>query len=206
MKFKMILASGSPRRKELLGHLRFPFEIITSDVEEISTKEKIEDIVEELAMIKGEAVFKTESGKGDNPFIISADTIVVLENKIYGKPKSLEDSKSILLELAGTTHQVLTAVAIHHLDENNIKKSFSFYQSTNVSMNETNPEILKRYLDSGDGKDKAGAYGIQGSGLMFISDVQGSYSNVVGFPLELFITKMEAYFQETFKQSFWDSF
>jgi septum formation protein len=193
-KYKLVLASKSPRRRELLGWLEVPFEIHSKDIEEISDKVNPVDVAEDIAWQKCEAVYHDLQSRDDYnqtyfPVVVGSDTIVTLGDKIYGKPKNVESAKEMLLELEGKEHIVVTAVAITFQDKETkeIKKRI-FSGQTKVKFEKIDKDLLEIYLKSGDSLDKAGAYGIQGQGLAFISQVSGSYSNVVGFPLSDFVS------------------
>lgn len=198
-KLKFILASASPRRKELIGHLKVPFEILALNIPEESDATDPVAFSREIATAKGEAVFKSLLAK--NPqgayFIVSADTIVCLNGKIYGKPRNRDEARVFLNELSGRTHSVFTAVTIH-LSINMIFSSKSFVEESKVTFNKISDALMERYLDTGDSLDKAGAYGIQGPSLTFISKVDGDYANVVGFPLSRFVTESEKFLKEKF--------
>ena len=187
-KYKVILASGSPRRKELLSWLKIPFDIISSDVEEITDKTDPIEVAEDLAMLKGRDVFsKLDSELYPNPLIISSDTIVTLGGKVYGKPKSKLEAREMLLELEGKTHGVVTSIFMLKRDSETSKESeYVFSVSSDVHFEKIDRDILDLYIESGESLDKAGSYGIQGQGLLFISNLNGSYSNVVGLPLSDF--------------------
>lgn len=193
MKYNLILGSGSPRRKELLSHLKIPFKIVTSDIEEKSLENTFHEIAEDLSMQKGKAVMNMVSDP--SAFIVTSDTIVVLDNKIYGKPIDEEDSKSILNSLSGKTHKVITGVSVHFYFKEKLEVR-SFHQITEVTFSPIDSDFLKLYLESKEGMDKAGSYGIQGMGLTFIEKINGSYSNVVGFPLQRFHEFMRQLFRE----------
>lgn len=194
-KYKLILASGSPRRKELLGWVNVPFEIIVSHVEEVTNEIHPKDVAQDLARIKGEDIYAKLALKGDSdiyPFVISSDTIVTLGEKIYGKPKNVESAREMLLELEGKKHEVVTAIAFIYRDlKSGKRKERIFSVSTKVTFEKIDRDLLENYLSSGDSLDKAGSYGIQGQGLTFISSIEGSYSNVVGFPLTDFIREFK---------------
>ena len=187
-KIKLILASGSPRRKELLGHLKIPFEIIIKNIPEETHYTDPVNFCRHISEMKGEAVFKEQS---QNCLVISADTIVSLGSKIYGKPRDAEEARAFLNELAGKTHSVFTAVTMNlKIDGQNT--AHSFVEESKVSFNPIPSELMDRYIATGDSLDKAGAYGIQGPSLTFISKVDGDYANVVGFPLSRFVTECQA--------------
>jgi septum formation protein len=187
--YSLILASQSPRRKELLGYLNIPFKIIVSDVNEDSKETSPQKFCETIARRKGEVVFQQlqkQEGFGTTffPFVISSDTIVYCDQKIYGKPTDREEASKILMELSGKCHTVYTAVCFIYLDKaKNVHQEYCFSCASFVTFDKINPDLLKHYLQTGDSLDKAGAYGIQGPSLTFISHLDGSYSNVVGFPL-----------------------
>jgi len=188
-KLKLILASTSPRRKELLGHLKLPFEIRSQNVSEESSLTDPVAFSLEIARRKGDAVHEASQEK--NLFIVSADTIVCLGNKIYGKPRDRDEARQFLSELSGRTHSVFTAVAARCGE-----RSFSFAEESKVTFAPISNYLMERYLDSGDSLDKAGAYGIQNGSLTFISKVEGDYANVVGFPLSRFIKETETFFKD----------
>jgi septum formation protein len=186
---KLILASASPRRRELLGHLGIPFEIISKSIPEESHHQEPVEFCRDIALQKGQAVAQDFLHK-ENSLIISADTIVCLDQKIYGKPVNREEARLFLTELAGKTHSVYTAVGMHLIDSGKIKTS-SFVEESKVTFNAIPHHLMELYLKTGDSLDKAGAYGIQGPSLTFISKVEGDYANVVGFPLSRFIIECE---------------
>lgn len=189
-KFNLILGSQSPRRKELLSWLNIPFKIITADLAEISEENTSENIAMDIASQKAHAVYE-QAKHIERPFIISSDTIVVLNQKLYGKPKDKADAKVILSELSGKTHEVITGVSFLFIDQNTKKlREHLFYDFTEVTFNDINNDLMENYLATGDSLDKAGAYGIQGPGLTFISKINGSYSNVVGFPLDKIVGEL----------------
>lgn len=191
MKLNLILGSASPRRKELLGHLKIPFKISTSDVEEVSHHEDPALFAEDIARLKGSDVFNREVVNDANCFVISSDTVVVLNGKIYGKPEDDKNAREILHELSANTHQVITAVAFYFRRPNTDQTvSISFHQKTDVTFSKIDDELMDQYIAEGEGRDKAGSYGIQGMGLTFVKEINGSYSNVVGFPLEMVIQEL----------------
>lgn len=193
-KLKLILASKSPRRKELLGYLNIPFEIDSCDIDEVSTHEDPKLYCEDIAEQKGRAVFykRIKEYASKNLFVISSDTIVFLDGKIYGKPTDKNDAKRILMELSGKTHTVFTAVTFFfHDPETKAVRTHSFSEETEVTFATITNDLLEEYIQTGDSLDKAGAYGIQGPSLTFISDLKGSYSNVVGFPLNRVVEELK---------------
>ena len=200
-KIKLILASASPRRKELLAHLQLPFEVKTLNIPEESLHLNPVDYCMEIAAMKGDAVLHHQINYDPSvPFmVVSADTIVCLADKIYGKPRDRDEARNFLRELSGKTHSVFTAVKVSLYYQEEIG-SFSFVDESKVAFNHISPELLENYLLTRDSLDKAGAYGIQGPSLTFISEVNGSYSNVVGFPLSSFVTEAEVFFKTKFPE------
>jgi septum formation protein len=199
IKYSLVLASGSPRRKELIGHLGIPFKVISADIDENITVTDPQEYCTYLAKEKGRAVLEKLSvnndyGKSYFPVVVSADTIVCLGHKIYNKPADVNEARQMLLELSGKTHQVYTGVGISRLDIQTGKVvSTVFFDKTEVTFDTISKEILEQYLSTGDSLDKAGSYGIQGGSLAFISNLVGSYSNVVGFPLSLFVKEITSF-------------
>lgn len=194
-KFKLILASNSPRRKELLGHLKIPFQIMSKNVPEESNATDPQQFCLDIASLKGQAVLEDlkQQYPKDNFFVISADTIVCLNGKIYGKPQNRTEARSFLAELSHKSHDVYTAVVVKTW-KNGIESGFSFVDKSIVTFDDIDEALMNNYLDTGDSLDKAGAYGIQGPSLTFISEVRGSYSNVVGFPLSRFVQEAKKFF------------
>lgn len=197
-KIKFILASASPRRKELIGHLKIPFKILTSNIDEISHETSPDLFAVDIATQKGMAVFSTSHEEGDI-FLVSSDTVVSLAGKIYGKPKNAVEAEQFLNELAGKTHSVFTGVFMLLRIDGEIFKT-SFVEETKVTFNNIDEELMKNYIATRDSLDKAGAYGIQGPSLTFISKVEGDYANVVGFPLSRFIDVAQTFFETHLKK------
>ncbi len=191
-KLKLILASASPRRRELLGHLKVPFEVLSLNVPEESSATDPAVFSLEIAQAKGAAVFDQCRISADGLFVVSADTIVTLGTRIYGKPKDRDEARRFLLELEGKTHSVFTAVAVRYAHGGKVD-GFSFVEESRVTFDKIPSPLLERYLDTGDSLDKAGAYGIQGPSLTFISRVEGDYANVVGFPLSRFVRETASF-------------
>lgn len=179
----IILASGSPRRRELLAQAGFEFKVEVSNADENVSEESPVEMVEELAARKAKAVVNLHNQKEDNCLIIGADTIVVLDGKILGKPSDEEDAKAMLASLSGRTHQVYTGVALFMVKEGMIEKKKTFHECTDVTMVPMTEKEIAEYVASGDPMDKAGAYGIQGPAAVFISGIRGDYYNVVGLPI-----------------------
>ena len=172
----IILASGSPRRRELLAQAGFEFKVEVSNADENVVEESPEQMVEELAARKAEAVVRLHNKAEDNCLVIGADTIVVLEGKVLGKPVDEEDAKTMLASLSGRTHQV-------YVKKGTVEKRETFHECTDVTMVSMSEQEIADYVASGDPLDKAGAYGIQGPAAVFISGIKGDYYNVVGLPI-----------------------
>ncbi len=175
---KYILASGSPRRAVLLNQLGLSFEVIVSDVEEIVPDQiPVEQSAEYLAELKGKHVLKNIDI--ENKILIAADTIVVLNNKILGKPSSKEQASNFLKELSGKQHKVISGVYIH-----SNSKEISFSSETLVEFNSLDEDEIQYYISNYEVLDKAGAYAIQEwIGLSSIRSIHGDYFNVVGLPV-----------------------
>lgn len=180
---RYILASASPRRKELLGKVISEFEIIPAVSEEVMTKELPSDIVEELAFQKAEEIFnKTFTKEEDDYVVIGADTVVSYNHKILGKPADRNDAFKMVEMLSGKTHSVYTGVSVFWHESGEIK-SFTFSECTDVDVAKMSPEEIRWYVGSGECDDKAGAYGIQGLFARFITGIRGDYYNVMGLPV-----------------------
>jgi septum formation protein len=186
---KIILASASPRRRELLSLVTDDFEIITADIDERAAEIRMEEegvpankVSERLAEIKAEAVFDslTEEEK-DNFIVIGADTSVILDDVIYGKPEDREDAVRMLSSMSGRAHVVATGVALFTRSSKRV-----FTEETRVEFNaldDYQKTLISEYCDSRSPFDKAGAYGIQDKGALLIKGIDGDYSNVVGLPV-----------------------
>ncbi len=170
---ELILASNSPRRKELLSKLNYPFTVIPSIGEELSTARLPVDVAKELANRKALEVFKTHP----NCVVIGCDTVVELDGQLLGKPKDEKDATQMLTALGGKTHLVHTGVCILHK-----MGVWLFSDTTKVTFASLSQKQIADYVATGSPLDKAGAYGIQDSG--FVCEIDGSYDNVVGFPTE----------------------
>lgn len=183
MKRKLILASASPRRRELLAQIGLDFEVMPGAGEERITCSDPADIVKELAEGKAGEVFAgLEEGKKESALVLGADTIVVHRGRILGKPVDEKDAEHMLEGLCGDTHQVYTGVAFCWLEEGQARKE-SFYECTSVEVYPATKEEIGAYVKTGDPMDKAGAYGIQGRFAAYIKKIDGDYNNVVGLPV-----------------------
>lgn len=177
-KYKLILASGSPRRQQFFKDLDLDFEIRLKEIEEIFPLElKAEEITNYLAKLKANAF---EGELKANEILITSDTIVWHNNKALGKPKDAQDAFEILKSLSNATHEVITSVCFKtHLD------STLIYEVTQVTFNELSDEAIRYYIENYKPFDKAGAYGIQEwIGFVGVSKIEGSYANVMGMPTD----------------------
>ncbi len=175
MRKKIILASASPRRKELLSQIGITFEIIKAEKEEHITSSIPTEVVKELSMQKAKEV----AAKCDGSIIIGADTIVAMEGQILGKPKDRADAMRMLRLLQGKKHQVITGVTVLL----GSTKTRSFAEVTDVSLYPMTDAQIERYIATGEPMDKAGAYGIQGRFAAYVRGIEGDYNNVVGLPI-----------------------
>lgn len=176
---KIILASASPRRKELLQQIGLQFEVKPASGDEIITETDPALVVEELSRQKA---MEIAGEMKENGIVIGADTIVTFENKIMGKPRDKEDAVQILSQLSGRSHKVYTGVtAIRCSDAK--KEIITFSEPTEVVFYPVDKEEIFEYISTGEPMDKAGAYGIQGKGAAFVKEIHGDYNNVVGLPL-----------------------
>jgi septum formation protein len=175
---KLILASASPRRAEVLRNAGIQFSVLSSAVDETPVPgESPQDLVRRLALSKAELVAARAVGPA---IVIAADTIVVLEGAILGKPRTSEDARQMLAKLSGRTHTVMTGIWLIRLPDVERRE---FIETTHVHFASISKEEIEKYLSSGEPFDKAGAYAIQGSGGRFIPRIDGCYFNVVGLPL-----------------------
>jgi septum formation protein len=175
---KLILASTSPRRAEILHDAGFSFIVVSSAVDETPFPgESPTDHVQRLADAKAELVAARTTGPA---IVLAADTVVTLEDRIFGKPRSTDDARHMLEKLSGRTHSVLTGVTLVRLPD---AERRSFVEITLVHFSQLSPEEITRYLATGESHDKAGAYAIQGRAGRYIPRIEGCYFNVVGLPL-----------------------
>ena len=172
----LILASGSPRRAKILKELGVEFRVAKSDAPEVSYPHDPERTVRENALAKGRVVLNTEAqGHGDVSGVLSADTIVWFNNRIYGKPKDLDDAKEYLRELSGNVHTVFTGVA-YNGDVKVVK--------SDVKFRELSDAMIDEYVARVKPTDRAGAYDIDESGDLIVESYIGSYENIMGLPVE----------------------
>jgi septum formation protein len=184
-KHRLVLASSSPRRRELLGSLGLDFEIIKPDVDEeaFHLDHLIPaDVVKFLSRTKAQEVFKYNT----DALVIGSDTIVVLDGKVFGKPKDAEDAFRMLSALQGNMHEVYSGITVFNPDESPAFPPFaSDALCTQVYMRPLTPEEIRTYIATGEPMDKAGSYAIQGFGSTLIEKIDGCYFNVVGMSLYL---------------------
>ena len=189
---QIILASQSPRRKELLEQIDLEFEICPAKGEEIITKTIPEEVVMELSKQKAEEVAAMVSTFGESHkdittpsdiLVIGADTVVAYDGKILGKPVDEADAKRMLTMLAGNTHSVFTGVTLVLIDKSGRAGEIVFYEKTDVKMHEMTEAEIERYIATGEPMDKAGSYAIQGKCAIYVEKIDGDYNNVVGLPI-----------------------
>ncbi len=202
MKKRIILGSASPRRKELLEQIGIKFEIMVSDAEEHYESTRPDEIVRELALMKAEQVaeevkrrekegvgedylLRSETGEARlrNLLILGADTVVVRDGEILGKPSGAEEAFEMLKSLQGRAHQVYTGVAVLDFDGNAERHTVSHAEETKVFVHAMTDEEIRSYIAAGESLDKAGAYGVQGRFAAYIDRIEGDYYNVVGLPV-----------------------
>ena len=185
----IILASGSPRRKELMTLAELKFEIIPADCEEVIDTDSAREAVQSLAHQK--ALWIAEKEKESHPadtLVIGADTVVALDDVILGKPADKEDAFRMLKTLSGREHEVYTGVSIISLDKS---VDETFVACTKVKFYPLTDKEIEDYIATGEPLDKAGAYGIQGKGGLLVEGISGDYNNVVGLPISELLRKIK---------------
>ena len=193
MNKKIILASASPRRRELLTQIGLDFDVVVSETEEKITSTEPAKVVEELSAQKAEAVWgwmhlQTNADSVEkiaatqDYIVIGADTVVACDGKILGKPGTVENAVAMLRMLQGREHEVYTGVTILS-SKNGEQRKLTFHERTVVHFSPMSEEEIREYVATGDPMDKAGAYGIQGFCARYISGIEGDYNNVVGLPV-----------------------
>ena len=183
---KIILASASPRRRELLAQIGLDFEIRVSHTEEKTSELEPARMVEELAGQKAEAVLELTENSGEDVLVIGADTVVALEGSILGKPVDEGQAVEMLRSLSGKTHEVYTGVALLFRSgsgrETAVRRKV-FHEATKVTFYTLTEEEIAAYVAGGECMDKAGSYGIQGVFARYVRSIEGDYNNVVGLPV-----------------------
>jgi septum formation protein len=184
--YRIILASGSPRRKEIMNQMGIPFQVVTGNVEEVSEEKIPSDLVQALATLKTQEAAGLLAGKAvrnEEQLIIGADTMVFYKEHALGKPKDEEDAARMLAMLSDEIHEVYTGVSILIKDKTGKEEELSFAVCTRVSVYPLSREQIMEYIATGEPMDKAGAYAIQGIFGLYIKEIVGDYYNVVGFPI-----------------------
>jgi septum formation protein len=186
-KINIILASGSPRRQQFFKEMDLHYTIRLKEIEEVYPEHlKGVEITNFLAELKANAF---ENELGENDVLVTSDTIVWLQGKALGKPKDYDDAFKMLQQLANQTHEVITSVCLKSIDKTEV-----FHCVTKVTFADLSDEAIRYYLDNYQPFDKAGSYGIQDwIGLIGISNIEGSYTNVVGLPTEMLFHKLMQY-------------
>lgn len=189
---RIVLASASPRRKELLEQIGMEFEICPAQGEEMITARKPDQVVLELSAQKAKEVASgilsynekhQELVTPEDILVIGADTVVAYEQQILGKPKDEADAKRMLTLLSGKTHSVFTGVTFIFMDRDSRCGQYSFFEETKVEFYPMSESEIDVYVASGNCMDKAGSYGIQGSFAAYVKGIHGDYNNVVGLPV-----------------------
>lgn len=180
---KITLASASPRRKELLVLAGFSPEVVPSSVEEKITGSDPSKAAEGLSRIKCLDVAEKKKSAAGRSVVLGSDTIVVLDDRILGKPKDRENACRMLRRLQGRKHQVITGVTIALVEDGSIRETDTFSSRTDVWVASMSEEEIRAYVETGDPLDKAGAYGIQGPFARFVEKIEGDYYTVVGLPV-----------------------
>jgi len=175
-----VLASASPRRRDILSQLGLSFRVVPSTVEERPNRDELpRAFATRMAGAKADDVALLLANEIRDAFVLGADTVVVIDDNVLGKPRDDSDAKKMLHRLSGRWHEVITAIALRR-----VGSAFREDQvvSTRVLFRELDQGIISRYIASGEGRDKAGSYAIQGLGIGLVSEIDGSYTNVVGLP------------------------
>ena len=198
---KIILASASPRRREILENLGLKFDIAVSGADETKLSTDIEPrlYVQEMALLKASETGKA-IGKSKDTLLISADTIVLTDGEILGKPKDKEDAFSMLSKLSGKTHEVITGFCVMDLGSG---KAVCKAEVTKVEFKDLLPKVIESYIESGEPMDKAGSYGIQGKGGILVKKIDGDYFNVVGLPVSSLTDVLINDFSVKFENGMW---
>lgn len=195
---KFVLASASPRRREILSHLGLDFTVLCADADESCDEQDGERLVEMLSLRKAEAVRGALTMAGNmtpDTVILAADTVVVSpDGEILGKPRDRADAERMLRLLSGRTHCVASGVCVIGGD-----KTITAHEVTKVTFDMLSDEVIARYIESGEPMDKAGAYGIQDTACLWIRGIEGDYFNVVGLPVH----RLESVLGEQFGVSLW---
>lgn len=179
----MILASNSPRRKEILENFGFSLKTVSKNIDEISSKEEIKEKIMDIAQQKTMAAAKDYPDEN----VVGADTVVVIDGKILGKPKDETEAFEMLKSLSGKSHEVITAYSFVNLKKNIFLNDT---EVTKVFFKNLSDEEINWYINTKEPMDKAGAYGIQGKGAYFVEKIEGDFFSVMGFPLGRFLRRL----------------
>jgi septum formation protein len=194
LKYPLILASSSPRRKHLLKMLGFEFQVIPPEIDEDNLFEDIFDYSRKVCEIAKTKAMKIASTIKNESIVIGADTLVVLDGRILTKPRDDYEARAMLKKLSGRTHIVFTGLALVHTPSMEYRTCF---RRTEVSFRQIDEKEIDAYVSSGSPLDKAGAYGIQDDfGAVFVKSINGCYYNVVGLPLEAFYSSLKLFIDE----------
>lgn len=195
---KFILASASPRRKELLEQIGMKFEVRVSEAEEITQATEPAEYVMDLSFLKAEdvagkiPVMYDARGVNQDFVVIGSDTVVVAEGEILGKPKDKDDARRMISMLSGKTHQVYTGVTLMIFKDERMTRE-TFYEKTDVTFYEMSEKQIEEYISSPEPYDKAGAYAIQGLCSAYIKGINGDYASVVGLPVSRICHELTKY-------------
>ena len=190
MSIRVVLASKSPRRKEILENLGLKFDIVTADADESSDIRKPGELVMALAEKKGLAVIEKLGDDTGNSLIIACDTLVYCNGEFLGKPKSREDARRMINMLSGSSHEVISGIYLSYRGE-----STTAYASTKVIFDKMTDSEIEAYLNTDEPYDKAGAYAIQGLASAHIKGIEGDYFNVVGLPVNVLCNTLKEKFK-----------
>lgn len=180
----MILASKSPRRKEILESIGLNIEVITETVDESSNLDTVEDKIKEISLKKVISV----ANKNIDKYVVGADTVVEIDGEILGKPKNRDDAKNMLKRLSNRKHRVITAYTLMNIEKKiEITRAIVSY----VVFRELSDVEIEWYLDTNEPFDKAGSYGIQGYGKIFVSKIEGDFYSIMGFPVQDFMVDLK---------------
>lgn len=180
----MILASKSPRRKEILESIGLNIEVITETVDESSNLDTVEDKIKEISLKKVISV----ANKNIDKYVVGADTVVEIDGEILGKPKNRDDAKNMLKRLSNRKHRVITAYTLMNIEKKiEITRAIVSY----VVFRELSDVEIEWYLDTNEPFDKAGSYGIQGYGKIFVSKIEGDFYSIMGFPIQDFMVDLK---------------
>lgn len=188
---RYILASGSPRRRELLSKILENYEVIPAEGDESTESSAPSLVVEELSFKKASEIFHNIFTESDeSPVVIGADTVVSYNQRVLGKPTDRDDARKMISFLQGNTHSVFTGVTVFYMKDGK-EEHFTFHEETLVDVAAMTDEEIASYVATGEPDDKAGAYGVQGKFAIYISGIKGDYYNVVGLPVARLYREMK---------------